>query len=183
MLAFYYLLLDCVAAYEAIDHHRFLLANSVGPVHCLLVLLRVEVAVVDDHCVCSSKGDAQAAGSRGEHEDEDIRVGFLKRSYLRFAVLELGGAVEATKLVLAVVAVVLKDIEEGGELREDENLVLLCEELFEEHVQDLEFSRILNEVFAERRESGVLSLGEHVKMQANLAQMDQPVLQGSRVAI
>ena len=54
-------LLDWVLWNEAIYHYIVLLANSMGPVKCLNIIMRVEVRVKDDYGVCRGQIDSQSA--------------------------------------------------------------------------------------------------------------------------
>lgn len=50
-------------------------------------------------------------------------------------VVEGGSAIESAVGELSIDAVVFEDVEEGGELREDENFVFFFEKFFEEFVE------------------------------------------------
>jgi hypothetical protein len=58
---------------------RFLLSDTVRPIHRLKIGLRVPVTVVEDNDVRSGEIDAKPARTGGEEEDEFRRAGLVVR--------------------------------------------------------------------------------------------------------
>ena len=50
------------------------LTQSVTPVLCLLVIVRIEVQIMEDDCVGGCQVDTQTSSPGGEDEDEDVRI-------------------------------------------------------------------------------------------------------------
>ena len=123
-----------------------LLPDSVRPVHGLQVHLRVPVGVEEDDDVGSVEVDAEAAGPRGQHEDELGRARSVVLLDLRVPVLVGRLAVDAAVVVAAEPAVVLQDVEHARHLSEDEDARVLALQLGEQLVEDGQLARIEDEV-------------------------------------
>lgn len=120
-------LLDGGPCGEAVDDDGPRLPDAVAPVLGLEVLLRVEVGVEQDDRVGGGEVDALPARAGGEEEDAVRRV-VVEVVDLVAAALLGDGAVDAADVPAAELpAVVLEDVELGGELREDQDLVVVLE--------------------------------------------------------
>ena len=93
-----------------------------APVLRLLVVVRVEVQVVEDHRVGRRQVDAQAPRPGRQNEDEDFRV-LVELVYQILAVLHRGLAVQAEVPMTPDLEILLHDVHHHGELREDEDPV------------------------------------------------------------
>jgi hypothetical protein len=88
-----------------------------------------------------------------------------------FSLLQLGGAVKPAELVLSHGAVVLEDIEEASEVREQQDLLPLFLDFLEESVEELEFPAVLNQMLTELVCTVGLNTIEHVRMVACLTKL------------
>ncbi len=135
------LLLDGAARGEAVHDDGPLLADAVAAVLRLQVLLGVEVGVEEDDGVGTGEVDALAAGAGRQEEDAMVGVR-VEGVDLRAARLLRDAAVDAARVPAAqLAAVVLEDVELHGELREDEHLVVVREEMPQEPVEEQHLAR------------------------------------------
>lgn len=103
---------------EFIDVDGLGLADAVGAVHGLVVVLGVPVHVVQDDDVGGYEVYAEAAGFCGE-EEQLGGGGATEGGYLGLARGKAGGAVDPAEVVVAECAVILEDVQHGCELAED----------------------------------------------------------------
>ena len=101
---------------ESVDIHLLLLADSVSTVHGLEVNLGVPVRVIQDDMVRSHQVKAEASCTSGQHENSQVRAWLGELTDVLFSLLQLGGAVKPTELVLSHRTVVLEDVEETSEV-------------------------------------------------------------------
>ena len=87
---------------------------STAPTHC-------PVAVEDDDGVGGGEVQPEAAGARRQQEEEDVLVAVEELDLLA-PIAQLHRAVEATRRVAAVVAVVLQDVEDLRHLAVQQHL-------------------------------------------------------------
>lgn len=99
--------------------------------------------------VRSHQVQAEASCTRGQHENSQIRALLGEFTDVLFSLLKLSRAVKPTELVLSHRAVVLKDVEEASEVREQQNLLPLLLDFLEKSVEELEFPAVLNQVLTE----------------------------------
>ncbi len=130
----------------------------------MFTYLRVPVRVVEDDGVGRGEVHAHAARARGDEEDEEVGPGGVEAAQVEAALHAVGGAVEARVLVAAEEAVVLQDVEHGGELREEEDAVAVRLELGEHAVEEAELPRGLHHLLPRR----VLRVRQQVRVVAAL---------------
>ena len=150
-----------VARDEPVDVDRLGLADAVAARLGLDVVLRVPVGVVDDHRVGGDEVDADAARARAKEEEE--LVGIVGEAVDgRLPRLARDGAVEPLVLVAVQAHVVLDEVEEHLELREDEDAVALLLQRGQQLVEQRHLARALDEPLEPRRVVRVLeALGLH----------------------
>jgi hypothetical protein len=88
------LFLNGAAGNQAIDGHRFLLADAVSPVRGLVLYCRVPPGVQVDDVI--SRGEVQAQSSGPQADQEKIALALLEGSYPGLAQPGRGGAIEGT---------------------------------------------------------------------------------------
>ena len=156
---------------EPVNIHLLLLAYSVSTVHGLEVNLRVPVRVIQDDMVRSHQVQAETSCTCGEHENGQVRAWLGELTDVLFSLLQLGGAVKPAELVLSHRAVILEDVEEASEVREQQDLLPLLLDFLEKPVQELEFPTIFNQVLTELVCTVWLNTIEHVRMVACLTKL------------
>jgi hypothetical protein len=67
-----------------------------GPVHCLQVHLRVEIAIIDDYCIRTGQIYAEASCSGTQKEDEVLISGH-EGLYLAIPAFHVGASINAAK--------------------------------------------------------------------------------------
>ena len=140
-------------------------------VHGLEVNLRVPVRVIQDDMVRSHQVQAETSCTRGQHENCQVRAWLGKLTDVLFSLLQLGGAVKPAELVLSHGAVVLEDVEEASEVREQQDLLPLLLNFLEESVEELEFPAVLNQMLTELVSTIRFNTIEHVRMVACLTKL------------
>lgn len=68
-LAFNHFLLYSVFAHQSVDIDILLLADTMGPVHCLQINLRVKIRIEKHYVVGSCQVDSKSAGSCRDQKD------------------------------------------------------------------------------------------------------------------
>mmetsp|Transcript_140833 Transcript_140833/g.342168 ORF Transcript_140833/g.342168 Transcript_140833/m.342168 type:complete len:363 (+) Transcript_140833:283-1371(+) len=154
------------------DAHLVLLADAVRTSHSLLVILRVPVQVEKDDRVRCLQVQAQAASPGREQEDHGAAL------LLRIEGLDPGSPllvgclpVQAHEFVASPVQVGAKNIQDAGELGEDEGLVPKAQELRKHAVQNFDLARRPVKVFP-----WLVCAHEEVGMQDHLAQLHKGVV-------
>mmetsp|Transcript_9174 Transcript_9174/g.41610 ORF Transcript_9174/g.41610 Transcript_9174/m.41610 type:complete len:513 (+) Transcript_9174:2353-3891(+) len=124
---------------EAVHLDLLRLADAVTARHGLQVVLRVPIGVVDYGGVCGGERDTHATCSGRQEVHEALARG-VESIDARLSISLRRAAVQTLVFVSHEVEVVAEDVEDDGELREDENLVPLSLELREELVQEHHFT-------------------------------------------
>ena len=83
----------------------------------------IPVRVVENDDVGGGEVDAQAAGARGQHEDEDVGAGRVVGVDALLSLLVGRGPVQATMLEAFPHAVVLQDVQHARHLTEDQHAI------------------------------------------------------------
>mmetsp|Transcript_56749 Transcript_56749/g.159326 ORF Transcript_56749/g.159326 Transcript_56749/m.159326 type:complete len:352 (-) Transcript_56749:947-2002(-) len=172
--------LDRRIAEQPDDPHLVGLPDAVHAGDGLLVVLRVPVQVEEDDGVRGLQIQTKTSGSRGEEEDADL-LSALERLEVLPPLLVRHLPVQAHVPDLAPLEEGLQDVQDAGELGEDQHLVLEPEQLAEYPVQRLELAGgpvqilVMDELIL-----------EEVGVQRDLPQLHQRVvhlLAGHRVVV
>ncbi len=117
-------LLNRVLRDQPVDPHLVLLANPVGPVLGLEILVRVPVRVENHNCVRSLQVEPQTTGPGREQEAEVLRVRCIEQLEHRLAVVGLRCAVQPEVLDPAEPQEVLHDVHDLRHLEEKQRAVV-----------------------------------------------------------
>jgi hypothetical protein len=83
--------------------------------------MRIPVAVEQDHCIRSGEVDSQSTGPGRDEEHKHIGIG-IELVDERLSLGQFRGTVQSNELPVAVVEVILQEIEDLGHLREEDHL-------------------------------------------------------------
>ena len=125
-----------LARHQAVDAHQLGLSDAMAARLGLQVVLRVPVGVVDDDGVGRRQVDADAARARAEEEEEGGRA-FRTEAVDGLLPFVTGDrAIEPLVLEAAQLDVLLDEVQEHRELREDEDAVALLLQVRQQLVQE-----------------------------------------------
>ncbi|KAH3676333.1 hypothetical protein WICPIJ_009143 [Wickerhamomyces pijperi] len=131
--------IECVGQNKSVDHDRLGLPDSVHPVHSLKIHLWVPVVIEQDNAVGLCQVQPKTTSSGRQQEDLDVRIS-VEPGDLLFSVLLIGATVQSRAFVAAEFTPVLNKIQSLGELTEDQNLVVLLQQSWDQLVDHLQLT-------------------------------------------